>query len=32
LRLDPMELIVGRDESELAVPGRELDVLGRTSC
>ena len=32
LRLDPIELIVGSDESELAVPGRELDVLGRTSC
>ena len=27
-----MELIVGSELSELAVPGRELDVLGRTSC
>lgn len=27
-----MELIVGSDESELAVPGRELDVPGRASC
>ena len=32
LRLDPMELIVGSDESELAVPGRECDVPGRASC
>ena len=27
-----MELIVGSDESELAVPGRECDVPGRASC
>ena len=27
-----MELIVGSDESELAVPGREFDVPGRASC
>ena len=27
-----MELIVGSDERELAVPGREFDVPGRASC